>query len=122
MFTADGQPVLRLVIDVQATNAILILTSSNLGMAAGGPSILKMVLTPNEEILFSTGDLVAFHYLLNMPFSWHHQFTFPRCMRRSAVGSKRPWVCVAACVSPMGFSAATGIMQSWHHRFVLDPS
>ena len=89
-------------------------------MVAGGPSFLRMVLTPDEGILFSTDDLVASFYLFEMPFAWHGHFTFSRRVRGSAAGSKRPWVYLGARVLPIGFSAATKIMQSWHRRLVVD--
>ena len=88
-------------------------------MAAGGSSFLEMVFMPDEGILFSTGDLVASHCLLQMPFSWHRHFTFSRRVRGSAVGSNRPWVCMAACVSPVRFSAATRIVWSSNRRCVI---
>ena len=121
-FTPDGRPVLRLIMDVRATNAILISIAGDMEMVVGGPSFLRMVLTPDEGVLFSTDDLVASFHLLEMPSAWYGHFTFSRRVRGSAVGSKRPWVYVAARVLPMGFSAATGIMQSWHRRLVIDPT
>ena len=121
-FTPDGRPVLRLIMDVRATNAILISIAGDMGMVAGGPSFLRMVLTPDEGVLFSTDDFVGSFYLLEMPSAWHGHFTFSRRVRGSAVGSKRLGVSLAACVLPMGFSAAIGIMQSWHRRLVIDPT
>ena len=118
--TELGELVLRFIMDVRTTNSIFTVLHGDLGALAGAPSLLRAVLLPEEIAFVSTEDLVASFYLLHLPQGWHPYFCF-RLPVDSAVFGLPPGkkMYAAVTVLPMGFSGATGMMQSWHRRLAL---
>ena len=106
--------------DVRMTNALLVTIDGDMRKLLLGSSFLRCVIFPHEVALLSAEDLSSSFYQLRMPVVWHRYFVFRRPNSGAAVGRPDMKECyLAAVVLPMGFSAAVGIMQSWHRRVML---
>ena len=92
--TAEGEPVLRLIMDLRATNYCMKQIDGDVGHLCGATSFQRIVIESGEELLVSGEDLTAAFYLF----------------------ARLCWV-LQSC--PMGWHPAVGLMQACHRTIAL---
>ena len=76
IFTDTGLPVLRMIVDLGASNTILEQLEGDVKTLTGAAAFQKLIVGPDEELLISGDDLNAAFYLFRLP-SWP-QYLVPR--------------------------------------------
>ena len=118
--TKSGLPVLRLIIDLRATNTIMEQLDGDLQTLTGAASFQKLVVDDEDCLLISGDDLTSAFYLFSLPESWSNYMVLEKKVRKSlfepgAEGYTR----VGLAVLPMGWSSAVAVMQSAHRCIAL---
>ena len=109
--TSSGLPILRLIIDLRATNCIMDQLDGDLQTLTGAASFQKLI---------SGDDLTSAFYLFRLPEAWSNYMVLEKPVRRSMFeegGSGL--VYVGLSVLPMGWSSAVAVMQSAHRQIAL---
>ena len=121
-FLDNGRVVRRLIMDVWQTNALLLCLQGDLPSMAFPSQFLSLIVGADETLLWSGEDLVASFYLFGLPRAWAAWFCFEREVEGARVGLPTGRLRVCASVLPMGFSGATGCLQSLHRRVAIEPA
>ena len=115
-------PVLRLIMDFRAANALHRMLPGDVDSLVG-PAKWQGISLGRDEVLVTSGnDLVACFYLFKVPFSWSRYFTFRKPVRRKVLGLAGPpeeEVYITSQVMPMGWSAAVTVVQHIHRAMAL---
>ena len=116
----DGKEVLRFIMDFRSINSVMRIIDGDVKTLAGAPSLQHVVLPSGTLLRTSAEDMVAAFYLFALPPVWSTYMAFSKTVSWSALGSKKPGKTrVGACVLPMGWSSAVGLMQHAHRRIAL---
>lgn len=119
----DNCPVLRLIMDFRAANAVHRMLPGSVCSLVGAAKWQAFCLDKGEVLVASGDDLVAAFYLFRLPFSWSRYFTFRKPVKRRVLGldgDPEADVFIASQVLPMGWAAAVTIMQHMHRRIALE--
>lgn len=120
---ALNKPVLRLIMDFRAANAVHRMLPGAVGSLVGASKWQGFCLRDGEVLLSSGDDLVAAFYLFRLPRCWSRYFAFRKPLRRQALGlpgDPNDEVFIASQVLPMGWAAAVTIMQHMHRNMALN--
>ena len=119
---ALNKPVLRLIMDFRAANAVHRMLPGAVGSLVGASKWQGFCLRKGEVLLSSGDDLVAAFYLFRLPPCWARYFAFRKPLKRRALGlpgDPDGEVFIASQVLPMGWAAAVTIMQHMHRNMAL---
>ena len=117
--TPSGKEVLRLIMDFRACNAVTKIIEGDVRTLASAPALQHVVMPSGSVLRLSAEDLVSAFYLFSLPEDWS-QLCFEKKVKWKSLGEDRPgstWI--GACVLPMGWSSAVGVMQHAHRRLAL---
>ena len=118
--TPGGEEVLRLIMDFRACNAVTRIIEGDVRTLASAPALQHVVMPSGSVLRLSAEDLVAAFYLFSLPEEWSQLMCFEKKVSWKALGEDRPgstWI--GACVLPMGWNSAVGVMQHAHRRLAL---
>ena len=118
----DNCPVLRLIMDFRAANAVHRMLPGSVSSLVGAAKWQAFCLEKDEVLVASGDDLVAAFYLFRLPESWSRYFTFRKPVKRKVLGlagNPEDDVYISSQVLPMGWSAAVTVMQHLHRRVAL---
>jgi len=119
-FTDSGLPVLRMIIDLRASNTILDQLEGDVQTLTGAASFQKLMVGPNEELLVSGDDLNSAFYLFRLPEKWPNYLALRKPVPWSVFeAGKAGETLVGLCVLPMGWSSAVAVMQNAHRQLAL---
>ena len=117
---ASGEEVLRLIIDLRASNWLLHQLDGDTQTLTGAASFQRIMVSEDEELLVSGEDLVSAFYLFAMPPGWGPFMTLAKPVPGHLVGRpEEDWSYVGLSVLPMGWHSSVGIMQAAHRRIAL---
>ena len=119
---ADNVPVLRLIMDFRAANAVHRMLPGGVSSLVGAAKWQGFCLSKGEVLVSSGDDLVSCFYLFKLPYSWSRYFTFRTPVKRSVLGLPNggdELVYIASQVLPMGWAAAVTVMQHIHRNMAL---
>ena len=118
---ASGEPILRLIMDFRACNAVTRIIEGDVRTLAGAPALQHLVLPEGTVLRISAEDLVAAFYLFALPPRWSKLMTFQKMVKWADLGIDREgWTRLGSAVLPMGWSSAVGVMQHAHRRLALN--
>ena len=118
--TPSGKEVLRLIMDFRACNAVTRIIEGDVRTLASAPALQPIVMPSGSVLRLSAEDLVSAFYLFSLPEEWSQLMCFEKKISWRSLGQDRPgstWI--GACVLPMGWSSAVGVMQHAHRRLAL---
>ena len=108
----DGKPILRLIMDFRAANALHRSLPGSVESLVGPSKWQAICLEPNEVLVASGDDLVSCFYLFAIPYEWSKYFAFRKTVKRKVLGGPgdpEDDVFIASRVIPMGWSAAVSV-------------
>ena len=118
--TESGKDVLRLIMDFRPCNAVTRIIEGDVRSLAGAPSLQHIVLPQGTVLRVSAEDLVAAFYLFALPPEWSKLMAFQKKVAWKDLGFEKPGTTrVGACVLPMGWASAVGVLQHAHRRLAL---
>eukprot|EP00435_Cladocopium_sp_Y103_P054777 s1675_g18.t1 len=118
--TESDLPVLRMIIDLRASNSIMEQLQGDVATLTGAASFQKLMLGPDEELLISGDDLTAAFYLFRLPPCWPQYLVLRKPVPRSLFEpGKTGETLVGLNVLPMGWSSAVAVMQNAHRQLAL---
>ncbi len=120
----DGKPVLRLIMDFRAANALHRSLPGAVESLVGPAKWQAICLDPGEVMVASGDDLVSCFYLFSIPYEWSKYFAFRKTVKRKVLGgpgNPEDEIYIASRVIPMGWSAAVSVVQHLHRRMALSP-
>eukprot|EP00435_Cladocopium_sp_Y103_P034012 s218_g8.t1 len=116
----DERPVLRLIMDFRATNAVTKVLTGDVRSLTGAPALQHIVLPEGQVLRVSADDLVAAFYLFALPKGWSQLMCFEKAVPWRCLGiEKAGEVHIGAKVLPMGWASAVGVLQHAHRRLAL---
>ena len=118
--TPSGKEVPRLIMDFRACNAVTKIIEGDVRTLASAPALQHVVMPSGSVLRLSAEDLVSAFYLFSLPEDWSQLMCFEKKVKWKSLGEDRPgstWI--GACVLPMGWSSAVGVMQHAHRRLAL---
>ena len=116
----DGREVLRLIMDFRPANAVTRVIEGDVKTLAGSPMFQHIVLPEKQVLRMSAEDLVSAFYLFGLPEPWTQLMSFQKPTSWKALGfDKEGHTLVGACVLPMGWASAVGVLQHAHRRLAL---
>lgn len=118
--TDSGLPVLRLIIDLRATNCIMDQLDGDLQTLTGAASFQKLAVEEGQQLLISGDDLTSAFYLFRLPEEWSKFMVLEKPVKKSLFEEgKSGLTYVGLTVLPMGWSSAVAVMQSAHRQIAL---
>ena len=119
-FTASGDPVLRVIMDLRATNYFMAQIQGDTNTLTGAASFQRIIVEEENQLLVSGEDLTSAFYLFRLPPCWSEYMVLDVPVERSALGlSGEGKTYVGLSVLPMGWHSAVGLMQSAHRQIAL---
>ncbi len=119
-FLDDGREVLRFIMDFRPANAVTRVIEGDVRTLAGSPTFQHIVLPEGQVLRMSAEDLVSAFYLFGLPDGWAQLMSFQKPVSWKALGfEKEGHTTVGACVLPMGWASAVGVLQHAHRRLAL---
>ena len=118
--TESGKEVLRFIMDFRACNSVTKIIEGDVRTLASAPALQHVVMPSGSVMRISAEDLVAAFYLFALSEEWSQLMCFEKKISWKSLGQDRPgstWI--GACVLPMGWSSAVGVMQRAHRRLAL---
>ena len=118
--TEKGEPVLRLIMDLRATNYCMKQIDGEVGHLCGAASFQRVVIESGQELLVSGEDLTAAFYLFRLPEEWSNYMVLEKPVARSELGLAGDGeTLLGISVLPMGWHSAVGLMQACHRAIAL---
>eukprot|EP00438_Fugacium_kawagutii_P034020 Skav221004 [mRNA] locus=scaffold1846:71194:78195:+ [translate_table: standard] len=119
-FTEAGDPILRMIFDLRASNTILDQLEGDVRTLCGAAGFQKLLIEEGNQVLVSGDDLTAAFYLFRLPERWANYMALRKPVRKSLFqeGAKGTTM-VGVTVLPMGWSSAVAIMQNAHRQLAL---
>ena len=118
--TESGLPVLRMIMDLRASNTILEQLEGDVSTLTGAASFQKIVMGEGDELLLSGDDLTAAFYLFRLPEAFAEYLVLRKPVRKSLFWpGQTGTTLVGICVLPMGWSSAVAVMQNAHRQLAL---
>ena len=119
-FLDDGREVLRFIMDFRPANSITRVIEGDVRTLSGSPTFQHIVIPEGQVLRMSAEDLVSAFYLFGLPDEWTHLMSFQKPVSWKALGVEREGrTRVGACVLPMGWASAVGVLQHAHRRLAL---
>ena len=119
-FTESGLPILRMIMDLRASNTILEQLEGDVSTLTGAASFQKIVMGEGDELLLSGDDLTAAFYLFRLPEAFAEYLVLRKPVRKSLFWpGQTGTTLVGICVLPMGWSSAVAVMQNAHRQLAL---
>eukprot|EP00438_Fugacium_kawagutii_P024621 Skav207650 [mRNA] locus=scaffold2758:77333:83766:+ [translate_table: standard] len=119
-FTEQGEPVLRMIIDLRATNAILEQLEGDVHTLTGSCAFQKLVVDYEDDLLISGDDLTAAFYLFKLPPSWPQFLVLRKPIPWDLLEpGKAGETFLGLSVLPMGWNSAVAVMQNAHRQIAL---
>eukprot|EP00438_Fugacium_kawagutii_P016319 Skav222801 [mRNA] locus=scaffold1419:399983:408357:+ [translate_table: standard] len=119
-FTEDNQPVLRMIIDLRASNAILEQLEGDVHTLTGSSAFQKLVVDYEDDLLISGDDLTAAFYLFKLPPAWSEYLVLRKPIPWDVLEPGKPGeTYLGLSVLPMGWNSAVAVMQSAHRQLAL---
>ena len=116
----DGRDILRFIMDFRAVNSVMKIIEGDVRTLTGAPAFQHIVMPTGSVIRISADDLVSAFYLFGLPKAWSQLMAFNMPVKWKSLGiEKEGETFVGACVLPMGWSSAVGLMQHAHRRLAL---
>ena len=116
----DGRDILRFIMDFRAVNSVMKIIEGDVRTLTGAPAFQHIVMPMGSVIRISADDLVSAFYLFGLPKAWSQLMAFNVPVKWKSLGiEKEGETYVGACVLPMGWSSAVGLMQHAHRRLAL---
>ena len=106
--------------DVRQLNALMMILEGDLDSMALPSQFLSLVLESGDVLLIGGEDLVSSFYLCLLEDGWPEHFVFEKPVEGLDFGLPAGPHRIGACVLPMGFSGATGCLQSWHRTIATE--
>ena len=122
--TEGGRPILRLIMNLIPSNAIL---RQFTGATRNLPHItawLSIFIEDGEELRIWQSDMSNAFYLFKVPRQWYKYLSFS-IFRQKVVRSEtnsKVWMCLACNVLPMGWGSSVAIMQEVSERLLKQQS
>ena len=82
----DNKPVLRLIMDFRAANALHRSLPGSVESLVGPSKWQAVCLDPGEVLVTSGDDLVSCFYLFSIPYEWSKYFAFRKTVKRRVLG------------------------------------
>ena len=118
--TEKGEPVLRLIMDLRATNYCMKQIDGEVGHLCGAASFQRVVIESGQELLVSGEDLTAGFCLFRLPEEWSNYMVLEKPVARSELGLAGDGeTLLGLSVLPMGWHSAVGLMQACHRAIAL---
>ena len=118
--TESGLPVLRMIMDLRASNTILEQLEGDCKTLSGAACFQKIVMEEGEELLLSGDDLNSAFYLFRLPIQFSEYLVLRKPVRKSLFqAGQEGTTLVGITVLPMGWSSAVAIMQCAHRQLAL---
>ena len=116
----DGRDVLRLIMDFRGVNSVMKIIEGDVRTLTGAPALQHVVMPKGSLLRISADDLVSAFYLFALPKDWSQLMAFDMPVQWKDLGfSREGSTRIGACVLPMGWSSAVGLMQHAHRRLAL---
>ena len=116
----SGEEVLRLIIDLRATNWMMHQIEGDTGSLTGAATFQRVVVEEGKELLVSGEDLTSAFYLFRLPPAWVNYLVLDKPVERSLLGLEGGGAThVGLCVLPMGWHSSVGLMQAAHRSLAL---
>ena len=116
----DGRDVLRLIMDFRGVNSVMKIIEGDVRTLTGAPALQHVVMPKGSLLRISADDLVSAFYLFALPKAWSQLMAFDMPVPWKDLGfSREGSTRIGACVLPMGWSSAVGLMQHAHRRLAL---
>lgn len=120
--TEEGEEVLRVIMDLRATNAIMEVIEGDIKTLSGCAAFQHIVIDDGEVLALSGDDLTAAFYLFGLPQEWSEMMVFRERVKMSDLGLEGDkMVHLGAAALPMGWASAVGVMQHVHRELALRP-
>ena len=111
-FTADGLPLLRVIMNLKPINRALKIIKGDIGELPLATSWTQLYLSESETIHVSQADMSSAFYLFRLPETWRPFLCFNSRLDGALIGKEAGAVFVPTCkVLPMGWSSSVGLMQ-----------
>ncbi|CAE8741020.1 unnamed protein product, partial [Polarella glacialis] len=112
-FLADGRPVLRLIIDMRASNWLFRSIVGDVASLTGSAGWQSMRIGADTVVLTYGEDLSCAFYLFRLPAVWRPFMALARPVSRRKIGLAGDGLTyLASRVLPMGWISAVGVMQN----------
>ena len=119
-FTASGEPVLRVIMNLIPVNGILDVIRGDIGFLPSPTSWIPIFAGDGETFTMSQGDMQSAFYLFKMPGGWEKFFCFNFSVSGAQLGLEENTIYRPCCnVLPMGWSSSVGIMQQISRQVLL---
>ena len=119
-FTENGEPVLRVIMDLRATNFFMAQLQGDTNTLTGAASFQRIIVEEENQLLVSGEDLTSAFYLFRLPAAWSEYMVLDMPVPRASLGLPgEGTTCVGLTVLPMGWHSAVGLMQSAHRQIAL---
>lgn len=106
-YTDTGLPVLRMIVDLRASNTILEQLEGDVRTLTGAAAFQKLMMGPDEELLVSGDDLTAAFYLFRLPPTWPQYLVLRKPVPWNIFEPDRPGeTLVGLAVLPMGWTSS----------------
>ena len=116
----SGEDVLRLIIDLRATNWMMHQIEGDATTLSGAATFQRIVVEEGSQLLVSGEDLTSAFYLFRLPEVWSNFMVLDKPVPKTIVGLEGPGlVHVGLAVLPMGWHSSVGLMQAGHRRLAL---
>ena len=117
---ASGEEVLRLIMDLRATNWMMEQLEADTITLTGAATFQRIIIEDGMELLISGEDLTSPFYLFRLPQVWVDYMVIGAAVPGRRLGlSHDDLVYPGLCVLPMGWRSSVGVMQAAHRRIAL---
>ena len=119
-FTASGECVLRVIMNLKPLNRLLTIIRGDIGDLPTAMTWTQLVIAEDEIVEVSQADMSSAFYLFSLPPCWLPFMSFACSFERSQVGLPgRGRVTPSCTVLPMGWASSVGLMQMASRELLL---
>ena len=122
-FTSDGEPVLRVIMNLIPVNGIFTVIQGDITSLPHATNWLPLCISDGEGINMSQADMSSAFYLFGIPKAWRPYMCFGFRVKGVSLGfggdAAEKWWRPSCCVLPMGWSSSVGIMQAISREVLL---
>eukprot|EP00435_Cladocopium_sp_Y103_P007646 s5330_g2.t1 len=118
--TPGGLPILRLIMDLRATNYCMRQIEGDVSHLTGATTFQRLLVEIGEDLLISGEDLTSAFYLFRLPAVWSDYMVLgaPVAMKDLGLPGDGETL-LGVSVLPMGWHSAVGLMQAVHRTIAL---
>lgn len=118
-FLEDGRPVLRVIMNLRASNSILKQLKGAVNSLPAITCFQSATLEENEGLHFYQSDMCSAFYLFRLPAVWHRYLCFNVSATGEDIGAEPGQQYFLSCsVLPMGWHCSVGLMQEISERIL----